>query len=408
MKSSFKKIFAFAMAIVLALTAGLTPVYAVETDENEICYEKLLNYQGTIEDDNEDSLLKGPNKIFGSNNSKQDANSYNYVKNYLLKYGTYSSSGNSYYISQVTSTGLNTVTSAIVYDLDESVLFCSFSHDSVVDPDILIQMRLEPTEAYGYEVVSIADFTANGYEIRGYATVYPSTYYNTISFSLYNEAGYSVSNASLASFMETFFGIGLNYWCIILLSDLGISLGNFGFNQLYDRLEVPGTTDPDDPDDPAVDPDDPAVDPDDPAVDPDDPTVDPDDPAVDPDDPAVDPDEPVVYPDVAIVNNPGTTTQKYDVVLALTAKATNLPDGGFIAWYIDGQYGGVTGEEAYLTCREDCTVTVKAVDADGYIMLDKNGKEISDSEYVDVKDGFFQKIIAFFRNLFFGETVVYQ
>lgn len=379
------------MAIVLALTAGLTPVYAVETDENESCYEKLINYQGSIEDDNEDSLLKGPNKIFGSNNSTQDANSYNYVKNYVLKYGTYSSSGNSYYISQITSSGLNTITSAIVYDLDEGVLFCSFSHDSVVDPDILIQMRLEPTEANGYEVISIADYTANGYEIYGYATVYPSSYYNTISFSLYNEAGYTVNNASLASFMETFFGIGLNSWSIVLLTDFGITLGNFGFTQLYDRLEVPGTTDPDDP-----------------TVDPDDPAVDPDDPTVDPDDPAVDPDEPVVYPDVEIVNNPGTTTQKYGVILALTAKPTNFPSGAFIAWYIDGQYGGVTGEEAYLTCSEDCTVTVKAIDADGYIMLDENGKEISDSEYVDVKDGFFQKIIAFFRNLFFGETVVYQ
>ena len=52
-------------------------------------------------------------------------------------------------------------------------------------------------------------------------------------------------------------------------------------------------------------------------------------------------------------------------------------------------------------------ITVKLVDENGVSYQNSDGKEISDSENVTVKGGFFQKIISFFKNLFgMNRTVV--
>ena len=52
-------------------------------------------------------------------------------------------------------------------------------------------------------------------------------------------------------------------------------------------------------------------------------------------------------------------------------------------------------------------VTAKLVNADGTVVKDIDGKEISDSQAVTAKSGFFQKLISFFKDLFrLNRTVI--
>ena len=49
--------------------------------------------------------------------------------------------------------------------------------------------------------------------------------------------------------------------------------------------------------------------------------------------------------------------------------------------------------------QNSVTVTVKLVDENGNVIV-INGSEIGDTEEIKVNNGFFQKIIAFFKKLF--------
>jgi uncharacterized repeat protein (TIGR02543 family) len=111
---------------------------------------------------------------------------------------------------------------------------------------------------------------------------------------------------------------------------------------------------------------------------------------------------------VKIANNSGTTTQKYKTELVLTAETFDMPQGTYIEWYYNGAKTGTISNQFSVTCTESCLVSVKAVDPYGNVLLDENGNEISDSEKINVNNGFFQRLIAFFRGLFMGHPVVYQ
>ncbi len=54
------------------------------------------------------------------------------------------------------------------------------------------------------------------------------------------------------------------------------------------------------------------------------------------------------------------------------------------------------------------TIEVKLVDENGIVYKDADGNEVSDSEKVTVKAGFFQKLISFFKNLFGSNRTVIQ
>lgn len=110
---------------------------------------------------------------------------------------------------------------------------------------------------------------------------------------------------------------------------------------------------------------------------------------------------------VSIKNNPGSKTINYGETLRLTATASK-PDEAIICWYIDGIKKG-EGEKFDVTFESGTkTVEVKLVDVDGNVLKCVNGDEISDSESVTVKSGFFQKIISFFKNLFRMDRTVIQ
>ena len=111
---------------------------------------------------------------------------------------------------------------------------------------------------------------------------------------------------------------------------------------------------------------------------------------------------------VSIKNNLGTKTIKYGETLRLTAITTDMPADAKIYWYVGGVKKG-EGETFNVSFEGGMkTVEVKLVDTNGKVLKNVNGNEISDSESVTVKAGFFQKLISFFKNLFGANRIVVQ
>jgi len=110
---------------------------------------------------------------------------------------------------------------------------------------------------------------------------------------------------------------------------------------------------------------------------------------------------------IKIKNNNGSKTINYGETLKLTAIVTDKPADAKIYWYVDGAKKG-EGETFNVSFESGTkTVEVKLVDSNGNAIKNASGNEISDSESVTIKSGFFQKIISFFKNLFgMNRTVV--
>lgn len=115
----------------------------------------------------------------------------------------------------------------------------------------------------------------------------------------------------------------------------------------------------------------------------------------------------VVNATIAIKNNNGSKTINYGETLKLTAVTNNKPYDAKIYWYVDGVLMG-EGEVFNVNFESGAKViTVKLVDSNGYALQNTDGDEIFDLETVNVKSGFFQKLISFFKNLFgIGRVVV--
>lgn len=115
----------------------------------------------------------------------------------------------------------------------------------------------------------------------------------------------------------------------------------------------------------------------------------------------------VYMPEIAIKNNIGEKTVNYGDILRLRAETKNATADMRIFWYINGLKSG-EGTTFELASDSDVTVTAKLVDASGKAVTDGNGKEISDTQNINVKRGFLQKLISFFKNLFGISRVIIQ
>lgn len=109
-----------------------------------------------------------------------------------------------------------------------------------------------------------------------------------------------------------------------------------------------------------------------------------------------------------IRNNPSTKTINYGDILRLTAETANQPDNTYVWWYVDGIKSGEGNTFEVSPESGSVEITVKLVDANGDIVIDKNGNEVYDLQTVTVKSGFFQKLISFFKNLFNINRTVFQ
>lgn len=110
------------------------------------------------------------------------------------------------------------------------------------------------------------------------------------------------------------------------------------------------------------------------------------------------------------INKPSTTTINYGYTLILHTAIENLPEGTHIVWSFDGNSFKGDGDNekcsVYVVNSGDTTVKATVCDKDGKPVLDENGKEISSSVKLTAKAGFFQKLIAFFKNLFRVNMVI--
>lgn len=114
-----------------------------------------------------------------------------------------------------------------------------------------------------------------------------------------------------------------------------------------------------------------------------------------------------VPPEIAIKNNTGVKVINYGETLRLTAETKNTPADCSVWWYVDGVKSG-EGSTFELSPESGVVVTVKLADSSGKIITDGSGTEISDFQTVNVKSGFWQKLISFFKNLFGISRLVVQ
>lgn len=117
--------------------------------------------------------------------------------------------------------------------------------------------------------------------------------------------------------------------------------------------------------------------------------------------------EPDIIAKLKIKNNTGEKTIDYGETLRLNAEITDKPENTSVWWYVNGNRSG-EGETFDISLSSgSVNVTAKLVDTNGVSVTDKDGNEISDCETVSVNDGFFKRIISFFKNLFgINRTVV--
>ena len=112
------------------------------------------------------------------------------------------------------------------------------------------------------------------------------------------------------------------------------------------------------------------------------------------------------------INTPSTTTVSYGFTLNLHANVTDLPEGARIVWSMDGSGFELIPSADGMTCgvksvsKGSATITAKVVDKNGNAVKEANGNEITASQQLTSKAGFFQKLVAFFKKLFGSNMVI--
>ncbi len=116
----------------------------------------------------------------------------------------------------------------------------------------------------------------------------------------------------------------------------------------------------------------------------------------------------LIKTELKIRNNKGEKTIRYGETLSLTAEVTNGKSDQTVWWYVDGVKSGDGNTFEVSPKSGSVEVTAKLVGSDSAVLKDIIGNEISDSQTVAVKSGFFQKLISFFKNLFRISRIVVQ
>ena len=112
------------------------------------------------------------------------------------------------------------------------------------------------------------------------------------------------------------------------------------------------------------------------------------------------------------IRTPSTTTVSYGFTLNLHANVTDLPEGARIVWSMDGSGFELIPSADGMTCgaksvsKGSATITAKVVDKNGNAVKDANGNEITASQQLTSKAGFFQKLVAFFKKLFGSNMII--
>ncbi len=112
------------------------------------------------------------------------------------------------------------------------------------------------------------------------------------------------------------------------------------------------------------------------------------------------------------INTPSVTTVSYGFTLNLHANVTDLPEGARVVWSMDGSGFELIPSADGMTCgvesiaKGSATITARVVDKNGNAVKDANGNEITASQQLTSKAGFFQKLVAFFKKLFGSNMII--
>ena len=112
------------------------------------------------------------------------------------------------------------------------------------------------------------------------------------------------------------------------------------------------------------------------------------------------------------IKSPSTTTVSYGFTLNLHANVTDLPEGARIVWSMDGSGFELIPSADGMTCgvksvsKGSATITARVVDKNGNAVKDANGNEITASQQLTSKAGFFQRLVAFFKKLFGSNMII--
>ena len=112
------------------------------------------------------------------------------------------------------------------------------------------------------------------------------------------------------------------------------------------------------------------------------------------------------------INTPSVTTVSYGFTLNLHANVTDLPEGARVVWSMDGSGFELIPSADGMTCgvksvsKGSATITAKVVDKNGNAVKNANGNEITASQQLTSKAGFFQRLVAFFKKLFGSNMII--
>ena len=112
------------------------------------------------------------------------------------------------------------------------------------------------------------------------------------------------------------------------------------------------------------------------------------------------------------ISTPSVTTVSYGFTLNLHANVTDLPEGARVVWCMDGSGFELIPSADGMTCgvksvsKGSATITAKVVDKNGNAVKNANGNEITASQQLTSKAGFFQKLVAFFKKLFGSNMII--
>ncbi len=427
MKSNFKRIFSFVIAMVLTLTACCVNVYA--TADNTSDFEALYNeYENFME--REDKNIGAIKNTADSDDALQNIDAMNWLKSELRSKGI--KDGSTYYLESYQTISGNAYYYSIIYNSAEDDLFFG---GAFFNRTYYVFLYPDENATDGYEVGSNYYHT-NYPTVYSLGTVYPQNYPHTIVFDSWDAADRDANDATLHKLLNTSFSTAGREWDKMLKNKTEVSMFDFGFvnasspdlpesftgntityfanggsgapaRQLKDKDQyatisttapvrkgykflgwseqynaktatyLPGSI-------------------------------------------YVENEDLVLYAvweldlaqiaKVKIKNNPTITYQNYGTRLVITPEVKNAPEGSQLKWELNtgGMILDPTFEGVYVDCVAGSVLTVTLVDSNGDPIKDQNGNNISDSERIIVNSNFFLKLIAFFRNLFTGPKIVYQ
>lgn len=111
---------------------------------------------------------------------------------------------------------------------------------------------------------------------------------------------------------------------------------------------------------------------------------------------------PAAQPTIVIKNYTASKSVDYKTTITFTAVVTDAPTGATIQWFVNGAKAE-TGETCTVKeATSDYTVQCKLIGSDGSVLAE------SEVETVKVSNGFFARLIAFFRSLFGSLPVITQ